>query len=90
MADDDGIIIPCRDPAAELFPVGRLKVFFGRDKDICRRVQAQEVRAPLLRQVVGHDIEALLGKPKPLGLHTGGDHLVGLSEERELERQRNA
>ena len=65
MADDDGIIIPCRDPAAELFPVGRLKVFFGRDKDICRRVQAQEVRAPLLRQVVGHDIETLLGETKP-------------------------
>ena len=45
MADDDGIIIPCRDPAAELFPVGRFKVFLRCDKDICRRVQAQEVRA---------------------------------------------
>ena len=79
MADDDGVIIPCRDPAAELFPVGWFKVLFGRDKDICRRVQAQEVRAPLLRQVVGHDIEAFLGQTKPLGLHTGGDHLVGLA-----------
>ena len=66
VADDDGVIVPCRDPAAELFPVGRLKVFFGGDKDICRRVQAQEVRAPLFCQVVGHDIEAFLGEAKPL------------------------
>ena len=65
VADDDGVIIPCRDPAAELFPVGRLKVLFCCDKDICCRVQAKEVRAPLLRQVVGHDIEALLGEAKP-------------------------
>ncbi len=74
VADDNCVVVTGRDAGAELFPVGRLKVFLRCDKDICPRIEAKEITSPLLDQVVGDDIETLLGKAQAFRFHACGNH----------------
>ena len=60
MPDDDSIVITCGDSGTELFPVGWLKILFRCHQHIGIRIQPQEIRAPLLRQMVRHNIKILL------------------------------
>ena len=56
VSDDDSVVIPGCDTGTELLPVGRLKILLRCDQDICPRIQAQKIAAPLFGQMVRHDI----------------------------------
>ena len=60
VTDDNSIVIAGSDAGAELFAVRRFKVFFPCHKQFCIGVQMQELRCPLLRQMVGHHKERFL------------------------------
>ena len=47
MTDDYGVIISRSNSTAELFAVLCLKISFCRNKNICRRIELQELRRPL-------------------------------------------
>ena len=79
VADNNGVIVAGGDPRAELLAVSCLKVLFGGHKDICGGVEPQELRGPLLRQVVRHRKEGFLTKAEALSLHGGGNHFKGLA-----------
>ena len=59
MSDNDGIIIAGGNAGTELLTVMGLKVLFRCDKDICRRVQTQELRSPLFGQMVRNHKDAV-------------------------------
>ena len=73
------VIIACGNPAAEALAVFHLKVFLRSDQDIRRRIELQELRRPLLRQMIRHDKEGLIAKSEPLGFHSSGSHFKGLA-----------
>ena len=79
MPDDDGIIIAGGDPAAELFSGFRLEVLFGRHKDVGRGIEPQELRGPLIGQMVRHDKDRLAAQAETLAFHGGGDHFKGFA-----------
>ena len=78
MPDDHGVIFAGRNAGTEFLPVGRLEIFLCRDKDVCTGIEPEEVAPPLLNQVVGDDIQALLGQSQAPAFHARGDHLEGL------------
>ena len=55
MADDDGIIIAGGDAGTEFFAVGSLKVLAPCHQKFCIGVEVQELRSPLLCQMVRHN-----------------------------------
>src|SRR5699024_10913874 len=77
VSDDDRIVIPRGDPAAELFSVSRFKILLGGHEDIGTRIQPQILRRPLPDKMIWHDKHGLLAKPKPLAFLCGGYHLKG-------------
>ena len=79
MPDNHGVVVSRCNATAEALAVFHLKVFFGSDQDIRRRIELQELRRPLLRQVIRHDKEGFIAKSEPLGFHCGGSHFKGLA-----------
>jgi len=79
VADDDGVIVPCGNAAAKLFPVLGFKIFLCRDKDVGRRIELEPFCRPLLGDMVGHHDQRLGAKAQTLHLHGSGHHLVGLA-----------
>ena len=77
--DDDCIKITGGNPAAEPLSVFGLEVPPGRHQDVGGGVKLQELRGPLLRQVIGNHIEGLLAQAQALALHTGSYHLERLA-----------
>ena len=67
MPDDDGIIVAGGDAGAELLAVFGFKVLFGGDQQVGRGIEAQELRGPLLGQVIGHGEEGLAAEAQPFG-----------------------
>ena len=90
VSDDDGIVVAGGDAGAELFAVSRLKVLFGNGEDIGRGVQTQELRRPLLDQVIGHHKHGLVAKTEALALHRRRDHLEGLARADFVRKERVA
>ena len=88
MSDNDSIIIARSNPGTELFPVGWLEVLFRCYKHIGIRIQPQEIRAPLLCQVVRHNVEILLCQTQTAAFHAGSDHLEGLACTNTMRQQR--
>ena len=88
MPDDDGVVVTGGDSAAELLAVLGFKVFPGGSKDVCRGIQAKELRCPLLGQVVRDNKERLLTQAKPLALHCRRDHLERLPSPYLVGKQR--
>ena len=74
VADDDCIIVPGGDSGAEFFTVGRFKILFPCHQQLGIGIKVQELRSPLLRQMVGNDKKAFLTQPQPFGFHCGGRH----------------
>ena len=77
MPDNDGIVISRGDTGAKLLAVSCFKVLFCCHKYVRGRVKLQELRRPLLRQMVWHNEQALLTQPQPFAFHSGGDHFKG-------------
>ena len=69
---DDGVVVTGGDAGTKLLAVVFFKVFFGCHQDVGGRVQTQELRRPLLGQVVRYHKERFLAKTQALGLHRGG------------------
>ena len=90
VADDNGVIVAGGDAGAELLAVACLKVLFGSDKDIGGGVEPQELRGPLLRQVVRHGKEGFLAQAEALSLHGCGDHFKGLARAHLMGKERIA
>ena len=90
VADDNGVIVAGGNAGAELLAVACLKVLFGGDKDIGGGIEPQELRGPLLRQVVRHGKEGFLAQAEALALHGGGDHLKGLARAHLMGKERIA
>ena len=90
VADDNGVIVAGGNAGAELLAVACLKVLFGSHKDIGGGVEPQELRRPLLRQVVRHRKEGFLAQAEALSLHGGGDHLKGLARAHLMGKERVA
>ena len=88
VAHDDGIIVAGGDAGTKLLAVVLFKVLFGCDQDVRGRVQTQELRSPLLSQVVGHHKEGFLAQPQALGLHCGPHHFKGLARAHLVGQQR--
>ena len=78
VADDDRVIVPGSDTRTEFLAVARFKIFFCCDQNPCGRIETQEFRSPLLRQVIRHDEHALLAEAQSLAFHCRGDHLERL------------
>ena len=79
VADDNGVIVAGGNTGAEFLAVSRLKVLFGDGKNIGRGVQTQELRRPLLNQVIGHHKHGLVAKAEAFALHRRRDHLKSLA-----------
>ena len=90
MPDDHRVVIAGGDAGTELLAVGWLKILFRRHQDMRAGIEAEEIRAPLLRQVIGHDVEVLLGKPQTPAFHARGDHGKGLARADAMGQQRVA
>ena len=88
MPDNDGIIIARSNSGTELFPVGWLKILFRCHQHIGIRIQPQEIRAPLLCQMVRHNVEILLCQTQTAAFHAGSDHLEGLARTNTMRQQR--
>ena len=76
------------DAGAELLAVVLLEVLFGCNKNVGGRVQTQELRSPLLGQVVGHNKEGFLAQAQALGLHRSPHHFKGLTRAHLVGQQR--
>ena len=90
VTDDDRIVITSGDTAAELLTVVTLKVLLCSHQNPGRRIEPQELRGPLLRQVVGNHKHGFLTKPQPFGFHTGSDHFKRLARAHFMGKQRIA
>ena len=77
--DDDGIIVAGGDAGAEFFAVGSFKILAPCYQKLGIGVRIQELRSPLLRQVVGDNKKTFLTQAQSFCLHSGGCHLEGLS-----------
>ena len=66
------------------------KIFLGGNKDVGAGIQAQELRRPLLGQVVRHNKNRLLAQPQPLAFHCGRNHFKRLSGTHFVRQQRIA
>ena len=60
VADYHSVIIPGRYPCTKLLAVSLFKVLLGGNKDVCRRIEAKELRRPLFCEVVWNNKEAFL------------------------------
>ena len=78
VAENNGVIVAGGDAGTELLAVFGFKVLFGGDQQVGRGIEAQELRGPLLGQVVGHGEQGLAAKAQPFGFHAGGHHLERL------------
>ena len=87
VSDDDGIIIAGGDSGTELLAVMGFKVFLGGDKDIGGGVQPQELRRPLVGQMIRHHENGLAAQPQALALHGCGHHLKGLARAHFVSQQ---
>ena len=88
VAHDDRVIIAGGNAGAELLAIRFFKVLFGGDEDICRGIEAQELRRPLFYQVVRYGKEGFLTEAQALAFHRGGDHLKGLARAHLMRQQR--
>ena len=79
MAHNHRVIVPGGDLGTELFTVPGLKVPLGCHQDIGGGIKAQELRSPLLHQMIGDGKQRLAAQPQPLALHGGGHHFKGLA-----------
>ena len=80
LADDDGVPVARGDARPEApRRVRRRRVGGGHEEHLGRWVEAQEVRRPLLGDVVGDGEEGLPAAPKALRLHRGRYALEGLA-----------
>ena len=79
VADDDGIVVAGSDAGAELLSVAGFKIFFGGNKEICGGVEPQELRCPLLCQMVRHHENAFLRQTEAFGFHAGRHHFKSLA-----------
>ena len=79
MANDDGIVVPGGDAGAELFAIGGFKVLAPCHQQFGVGVEVQELRSPLLCQMVGHHKEGFLAQPQPFCFHGRCRHFVGLA-----------
>ena len=79
VTDNNGVIVAGGDAGAELLAVFGFKVLFGGDQQVGRGIEAQELRGPLLGQVIGHGEEGLAAEAQPFGFHAGGHHLERLT-----------
>ena len=88
VAKNDGIIITCGNPSAELLAVGLFKVFLICNKDIRAGIQAKKLRSPLFSQVVGYHKHCLLAQAEALGLHDCGNHFKGFASTDFMSKER--
>jgi len=86
--DDDRIVVAGGDAGAEFFAVGGLKVLAPCHQKFCVGVEVQELRSPLLRQMVGHYEQGFLAQPQPFGFHSRRCHFVGLARTNFVCKQR--
>ena len=77
MTYNDGIIVASSNPGAEAAAVVLLKIFLCGYKDLCRRIKPQELRGPLLCQVIGHHEHGFAAQAQAFALHGGSNHFVG-------------
>ena len=73
--DDDSIVVAGGDAGTEFFAIGGLKVLAPCHQQFGVGVEVQELRSPLLRQVIGHDKKTFLAQSQPFGFHSRGHHL---------------
>ena len=90
MADDNGVIVAGGNAGAKLLAVTGFKILFGGHKDIGGGIEPQELRRPLLRQVVWHRKEGFLAQAEALSLHGCGDHLKCLARAHLMGKERIA
>ena len=79
MPNNHSVIVPSCNSAAEAFAVFHLKVFLRCDQNICRRVELQELRRPLLRQVIRNNEQGFTAQSEPFGFHSSGGHFKGFA-----------
>ena len=86
--NDDSIIIAGGDAGAEFFAVGGFKVLAPCHQQFGVGVEVQELRSPLLCQMVGHHKEGFLAQPQPFCFHGRCRHFVGLARTNFVCKQR--
>ena len=87
MRDDDGVVVPGGDARHRLLAVAGFEVFLAGDEKAGLRVELQELRTPLVHQVVRHDKHGLLRQVKAAKLHRGGGHGPGLTRTHDMSQQ---
>ena len=90
MTDDDRIIVTGGDLGTEGLAPCRFKVLLTGNKDICGGVKPQELRCPLLSQVVRNSDQRLAAQAKPLGLHSCCNHFKGFAAANFMGKKRVA
>ena len=79
MTDNYSVIISGCDSTAELLAVLCFEVFFCRNKNISCRIELQELRRPLLCQMIWYNEQRFIAKSKPFRLHSSCHHFKGFT-----------
>ena len=88
VGDDDGVVGARGDPAHDPLALALGEVLLAGDEQVRRRVEPQELGAPLLDEVVRHHDHRLLGQADPLELHGRRRHLEGLARADDVGQER--
>ena len=88
MTDHDGIVITGCNAGAELLSIAGFKILLRCHQHIRIGIEPQEIRAPLLREVIRYHIEILLRQTQPAAFHAGSNHLEGLACAHAMRQQR--
>ena len=88
VAHDDRVIIAGGNAGAEFLAILGFKVLFGGNEDVGRGIEAQKLRSPLLRQMIGHGEQRFLAKSQSLAFHDGGHHFKRLPSPHFVGQQR--
>ena len=79
MPDDDSVVVPGSNSTAEPFTVFGFKILFRSHQNISGRIELQELRRPLLGEVIRDYEQRLIAKSESFGLHSSRHHFKGLA-----------
>ena len=88
--DDHRVIVAGGDARHRLLAVAGREMLLAGDEELGLRIELQELRAPLLDQVIGHDEHRLFREAETAHFHGGGGHRPGLARADDVRQQRAA
>ena len=87
VSDDDSVVVPGGDPAAQPLAVLCLKVLCRRHQNIGAGIELEIFACPLIRNMIRNDDQALVTKAQAFSLLRQSDHCEGLASPHDMSQQ---